>query len=126
MLFLETILWKGASCLNGGKGLFFRRGVFFCKLEGAPWWSIGFDGGGVFRKKLLDGGKATPMHPHYGKPWGGYMLQKNRIVREIGFFNFFLLYCRCFFFFFYCLQRAYETLKQNLVKFKHSSHELRS
>ena len=56
MLFLETILWKGASCLNGGKGLFFRREVFFFKLEGAPWWSIGFDGGGVFRKKLLDGG----------------------------------------------------------------------
>ena len=26
----------------------------------------------------------------------------------------------------YFIQRAYETLKQNLVKFKHSSHELRS
>ena len=29
-------------------------------------------------------------------------------------------------FFLSCIQRAYETLKQNLVKFKHSSHELRS
>ena len=37
------------------------------------------------------------------------------------FFQFFVIT-----FFFYCLKRAYETLKQNLDKFKHSSHELRS
>ena len=30
------------------------------------------------------------------------------------------------FLFLYCRQRAYEMLKQNPVKFKHSSHELRS
>ena len=53
---------------------------------------------------------------------GGYMLQKNRMGRKIVFFfsNFLTL------FFFCCLQRAYETLKQNLVRSKHSSHELRS
>ena len=51
----------------------------------------------------------------------GYMLQKNdRQVGRIFFFTFLSL------FFFYCIRRAYETLKQNLVKFKHSSHELRS
>ena len=31
-----------------------------------------------------------------------------------------------YFFFLLCLKRAYETLKQNLHKFKYSSHELRS
>ena len=37
------------------------------------------------------------------------------------FFNFLSLL-----FFLLCLKRTYETLKQNLHKFKHSSHELRS
>ena len=51
----------------------------------------------------------------------GYMLQKNdRQVGRIFFFTFLSL------FFFYCIRRAYETLKQNIVKFKYSSHELRS
>ena len=52
-----------------------------------------------------------------------YMLQKNRIGRQVGFFFFFTFLPL---FFFYCIRRAYETLKLNLVKFKYSSHELRS
>ena len=51
----------------------------------------------------------------------GYMLQKNdRQVGRIFFFTFLSL------FFFYCIRRAFETLKQNPVKFKYSSHELKS
>ena len=64
----------------------------------------------------------TPMHLHYEKPWGGIWSKKQDSQGDRIFF--FLLFCRRLFF--YCLQRAYETLKQNLVKFKHSSHELRS
>ena len=79
-----------------------------------------------FQKKSLNGGGGSTHHAPttMGNP-GSYMLQKNRIGRrEVGFLIFFSLFCHCFFS--YCLQRAYETLKQHLVKFKHSSHVLRS
>ena len=39
--------------------------------------------------------------------------QKNRIGRKVGFFSMFCHY----YFIFYCMQTAYGTLKQNLVKF---------
>ena len=47
--------------------------------------------------------------------------QKNRIGRQVGFFcPFFVIIS------FSTVYKVYETLEQNLVKFKHSSHELRS
>ena len=53
-----------------------------------------------------------------GYSTGGYMLQKDRIGRKVGFLLVFFTFLSLFFF--YCIQRAYETMKQNLVKFKHS------
>ena len=47
--------------------------------------------------------------------------KKNRRGRQVRLFSIF-----CHYFFFFRIQREYETLKQNLVEFKHSSHELRS
>ena len=44
--------------------------------------------------------------------------KQDREVGRIFFFFYFFTFCHCFFF--YCIQRAYETLKQNLVKFRHS------
>ena len=48
----------------------------------------------------------------------GYMLQKNRIGRQVELLIFFFTFLSLLFF--YGIQRAYETLKQNLVKLKHS------
>ena len=113
-----------SQCGKRGGGVVFQiGGASFLSRGGCPMGGIGFDGGGGFRKKLLDGG-STPHAPLLWETLGGCMIQKNRIGREVGFFNFLFTFLSLFFF--YCLQRAYETLKQYLVKFKHSSHELRS
>ena len=40
----------------------------------------------------------------------GVAFSKKRIGREVG-------RIFCYYFFFYCIQRTYETMKQNLVKF---------
>ena len=57
-----------------------------------------------------------------GHSTGCNMLQKiGQVGRQDFFFFTFLLL-----FLFYCIQRACEVLKQNLVKFKHSSNELKS
>ena len=69
VLFLEIISWKGASCLNGGRG---------CPMGG-----ISFDGGGGVRK----GQPPCPSPPHtLWETMGVYMLKKKRIGREVGFF----------------------------------------
>ena len=61
---------EGCFMSQWWEGVVFQTGVFFLKLEGAPWWSIGFDGGGVFRKKLLDGGGGNPHAPPLWKTLG--------------------------------------------------------
>ena len=50
----------------------------------------------------------------------GCMLQKNRVGRKLGrVFIYFSIFCHWFFSTVY-IQRAYGTMKQNIIKFKHS------
>ena len=64
MFFLGIISWKGTSRFNGF-GCFSDGGGFIFKWGGgrvAPLGSIGFDGGGRFRKTLLDGGRPSKIN----------------------------------------------------------------
>ena len=69
MLFLGIISWKGGSHFNGGEGGAFQMGGGASFLSGVlPHGGIGFDGGGHFQKKYLDGGGPYPMPPTMGNP----------------------------------------------------------
>ena len=60
VLFLEIISWKGASCLNGGRG---------CPMGG-----ISFDGGGEFEK----GNPHAPPPTHIMGNHGSLHAQKKK------------------------------------------------
>ena len=73
--------------------LFFRWGGFIFKWGVPHGGALVLMGKGVFEKNCWTRG-GVPSPPHTPPLWktlggGGYMLKKNRIGREVGFFNFF-------------------------------------
>ena len=129
MLFLGINSWKGTSCFNGGRALFFRWGGFIFKWGCTPWGGTDFDGG--FSKKSKDGVRHPPhAPPTMGNPgqehdilWevttSKYIVHKKRIQEQLHHFK------KCIYLFLHkihhaCVQELYfkSTWKVTIVKYK--------